>query len=206
MLYSSSNTSQARNRLQRDPRPAEELRVFKQFRLNLLRFLRLSPGIGESTLRNTLTEISPGLAATYARRAACAGSTWASTCRTEPDCDGDRNFRSRIGRYVNFEATPYDAALIFESTRVTRKNSRADRNWTQDRRRRRRRREASLSTSLALGGHHSRVERLFRGAELQGQTLPVVHCSSAAAHRMQCRALRLHIPPLRGSTRSAAPC
>jgi hypothetical protein len=60
-----------------------EVLAFRQFRRNVIGFLRLPLDASESELRDTLNAISPNLLAVYKHRATQATLTWASMCRTD---------------------------------------------------------------------------------------------------------------------------
>jgi hypothetical protein len=62
---------------------ADELLAFRQFRRNILGFLRLPLDVSESALRDALNTISPHLLASYKQRAAQATLAWAAMCRTD---------------------------------------------------------------------------------------------------------------------------
>jgi hypothetical protein len=57
--------------------------AFRQFRRNIIAFLRLPRDVSESALRDALNTISPTLLSRYKHRAAQATLAWASTCRTD---------------------------------------------------------------------------------------------------------------------------
>lgn len=61
----------------------DELRAFRQFRRNVIGFLRLPRDVSESALRDALNTISPTLLSRYKHRAAQATLAWASMCRTD---------------------------------------------------------------------------------------------------------------------------
>jgi hypothetical protein len=66
-----------------DHNHSDELLAFKQFRRNVIGFLKLPLDVSESDLRDALNAISPNLLANYKHRAAQATLAWASTCRTD---------------------------------------------------------------------------------------------------------------------------
>jgi hypothetical protein len=66
-----------------DQKQSDEVLAFRQFRRNVVGFLRLPPDVSESELRDALNAISPNLLAVYKHRATKATLTWASTCRTD---------------------------------------------------------------------------------------------------------------------------
>ena len=68
--------------MQLDPQ-THELLAFRQFRRNVIGFLRLPPDVSESALREALHTISPSVLASYKHRAAQATLAWASMCRTD---------------------------------------------------------------------------------------------------------------------------
>jgi hypothetical protein len=66
-----------------DQRQSDDILAFKQFRRNVIGFLRLPLDASESELRDALNAISPNLFAEYKHRATQATLTWASMCRTD---------------------------------------------------------------------------------------------------------------------------
>jgi hypothetical protein len=66
-----------------DQECSDDVLAFRQFRRNVVGFLRLPLDVRESALRDALHTISPGLLAIYKHRAAQATLTWASMCRTD---------------------------------------------------------------------------------------------------------------------------
>jgi len=66
-----------------DQKQSDDILAFKQFRRNVIGFLRLPLDASESELRDTLNAISPNLFAVYKHRATQATLTWASMCRTD---------------------------------------------------------------------------------------------------------------------------
>ena len=62
---------------------SDELLAFRQFRRNIIGFLRLPRDVSESELREALNTISPTLLSRYKNRAAQATLAWASMCRTD---------------------------------------------------------------------------------------------------------------------------
>jgi len=73
----------AGSRVRLDPNHSEELLAFRQFRHNVIGFLRLPPDVSESELRDALNAVSSNLLASYKHRAAQATLAWASMCRTD---------------------------------------------------------------------------------------------------------------------------
>jgi hypothetical protein len=68
---------------------SSDVLAFRQFRRNVIGFLRLPLDVSESALRDALSTISPTLLTTYKHRAAHATLTWASMCRTDMKASGD---------------------------------------------------------------------------------------------------------------------
>ena len=66
-----------------DQEQSDDILAFKQFRRNVIGFLRLPLDASESELRDTLNAISPSLFAVYKHRATQATLAWASMCRTD---------------------------------------------------------------------------------------------------------------------------
>jgi len=66
-----------------DQKQSDEVLAFRQFRRNVIGFLRLPLDVSESELRDALNAISPNLLAVYKHRATQATLTWASICRTD---------------------------------------------------------------------------------------------------------------------------
>jgi len=66
-----------------DQRQSDDVLAFRQFRRNVIGFLKLPLDASESQLRDALNAISPNLLAVYKRRAAQATLSWASMCRTD---------------------------------------------------------------------------------------------------------------------------
>ena len=66
-----------------DQKQSDDVLAFRQFRRNVIGFLRLPLDVGESDLRDALSVISPNLLAVYKHRATHATLTWASMCRTD---------------------------------------------------------------------------------------------------------------------------
>ncbi len=66
-----------------DQNHSDELLAFRQFRRNVIAFLRLPQDVSESALRDALNTISPTLLAGYKHRAAQATLAWASMWRTD---------------------------------------------------------------------------------------------------------------------------
>jgi hypothetical protein len=66
-----------------DQKQSDDVLAFRQFRRNLIGFLRLPLDVGESDLRDALSVISPNLLAVYKLRATQATLAWASMCRTD---------------------------------------------------------------------------------------------------------------------------
>jgi hypothetical protein len=66
-----------------DQNGCDDLLAFRQFRRNVIGFLRFPLDVSESALRDALNTISPNLLASYKHRAARATLTWASMCRTD---------------------------------------------------------------------------------------------------------------------------
>jgi hypothetical protein len=66
-----------------DQHDCDDLLAFRQFRRNVIEFLRFPLDVSESALRDSLNTISPNLLASYKHRAARATLTWASMCRTD---------------------------------------------------------------------------------------------------------------------------
>jgi hypothetical protein len=62
---------------------AEELLAFRQFRCNIIGFLKLPHDVSESALREALNAISPTLLSRYKHRATQATLAWASMCRSD---------------------------------------------------------------------------------------------------------------------------
>lgn len=69
--------------MQVDHNRSDVLLAFRQFRRNVIGFLRLPAGVSESALRDALNAISPTLLASYKHRAAQATLAWASMCRND---------------------------------------------------------------------------------------------------------------------------
>jgi hypothetical protein len=66
-----------------DQKQSGDVLAFRQFRRNVIGFLRLPLDVGESDLRDALSVISPNLLAVYKHRATQATLAWASMCRTD---------------------------------------------------------------------------------------------------------------------------
>jgi hypothetical protein len=66
-----------------DQKQSDDVLAFRQFRRNVIGFLKLPHDASESQLRDALNAISPNLLAVYKRRAAQATLSWASMCRTD---------------------------------------------------------------------------------------------------------------------------
>ena len=66
-----------------DQKQSDDVLAFRQFRRNVIGFLRLPLDVSESELRDALNAISPNLLAVYKHRATQATLTWASMCRTD---------------------------------------------------------------------------------------------------------------------------
>jgi hypothetical protein len=66
-----------------DQKQSDDILAFRQFRRNVIGFLRLPLDASESELRDTLNAVSPNLFAVYKHRATQATLTWASMCRTD---------------------------------------------------------------------------------------------------------------------------
>jgi hypothetical protein len=66
-----------------DQKQSDDVLAFRQFRRNVIGFLKLPLDASESQLRDALNAISPTLLAVYKRRAAQATLSWASMCRTD---------------------------------------------------------------------------------------------------------------------------
>jgi hypothetical protein len=66
-----------------DQKQPDDILSFRQFRRNVIGFLRLPFDVCESELRDALNAISPNLLAVYKHRATQATLTWASMCRTD---------------------------------------------------------------------------------------------------------------------------
>jgi len=91
---------------------AEEILAFRQFRRNIIGFLRLPLDVSESALRDALNIISPNLLASYKQRAAQATLAWASMCRTDMQSlrlSGEARGRQR----VPLQSTPVQSAAQF---------------------------------------------------------------------------------------------
>jgi len=73
----------ARSRVRPDQHHSGELLAFRQFRSNVISFLRLPQDVSESALRDALNRVSPTLLAGYKHRAAQATLAWASMWRTD---------------------------------------------------------------------------------------------------------------------------
>jgi hypothetical protein len=61
----------------------DDVLAFRQFRRNVIAFLRLPLDVGESELRDALNAISPSILAIYKHRATQATLAWATMCRTD---------------------------------------------------------------------------------------------------------------------------
>ena len=61
----------------------DDVLAFRQFRRNVIAFLRLPLDVSESELRDALNAISPSFLAIYKHRATQATLAWASMCRTD---------------------------------------------------------------------------------------------------------------------------
>jgi hypothetical protein len=72
-----------RSRVRPDQHHSGELLAFRQFRSNIISFLRLPHDVSESALRSALNTVSPTLLAGYKHRAAQATLAWASMWRTD---------------------------------------------------------------------------------------------------------------------------
>ena len=66
-----------------DQRQSDDVLAFRQFRRNVIGFLRLPLDVSESELRDALRAISPNFLEVYKHRATQATLTWASMCRTD---------------------------------------------------------------------------------------------------------------------------
>jgi hypothetical protein len=66
-----------------DQKQSDDVLAFRQFRRNVIGFLRLPLDASESQLRDALNAISPNLLAVYKRRATQATLSWASMCLTD---------------------------------------------------------------------------------------------------------------------------
>jgi hypothetical protein len=66
-----------------DQKQSDDVLAFRQFRGNVIGFLRLPLDVSESELRDALHAISPNLLEVYKHRATQATLTWASMCRTD---------------------------------------------------------------------------------------------------------------------------
>jgi hypothetical protein len=66
-----------------DQKQSDDVLAFRQFRRNVIGFLRLPLDVSESELREALHAISPHLLEVYKYRATQAALTWASMCRTD---------------------------------------------------------------------------------------------------------------------------
>ena len=88
---------------------ADELLAFRQFRRNIIGFLRLPPDVSESALRDALNTVSPNLLAGYKQRAAQATLAWASMCRTDMQSLRLRG-EAQAGQRVPLQSTPVAAA------------------------------------------------------------------------------------------------
>ena len=88
---------------------ADELLAFRQFRRNIIGFLRLPLDVSESALRDALNTISPNLLASYKQRAAQATLAWASICRTDMQSLRLRD-EAQARQTVAPQSTPVSAA------------------------------------------------------------------------------------------------
>lgn len=91
---------------------ADELLAFRQFRRNILGFLRLPLDVSESALRDALNTISPTLLASYKQRAAQATLAWASMCRTDMQSLRLRG-EARARQSVPLQSTPLQSPAQF---------------------------------------------------------------------------------------------
>lgn len=66
-----------------DQSKSDELLAFRQFRRNIIGFLRLPYDVSEGALRDALNAISPTLLSRYKHRAAQATLAWAAMCQTD---------------------------------------------------------------------------------------------------------------------------
>ena len=89
-----------------DRKQSDDILAFREFRRNVIGFLRLPLDASESELRDTLNAISPNLLAVYKHRATQATLTWASICRTELQSLHSRSGRCRTTDYVHTRDTP----------------------------------------------------------------------------------------------------
>jgi hypothetical protein len=66
-----------------DQKQSDDVLAFRQFRRNVIGFLRLPLDVSEGDLRDALIVISPNLLAVYKLRATQATLAWASMCRSD---------------------------------------------------------------------------------------------------------------------------
>ena len=69
--------------MEQDKNLPDDILAFRQFRHNVIAFLRLPLDVSESALRDALDAISPSFLAIYKHRATQATLAWASRCRTD---------------------------------------------------------------------------------------------------------------------------